>query len=135
MNTVSFGIKIFSFSFVLCFSVSGVFLFSCVRFSLIGCAGSVGTSLAGWVMYIFRVSLCCVEWRAGSVLFDRCGGVGDGTLQIFLLLCLCSGGYSTVEMVRGGGWSVFPLLSSVCCQLSWRLGLCGRYLCVIMFCW
>ncbi len=81
-------------------------------------------------MYILHVCvfLCCVEWRAGTILFDRCGGVGGGTVQIFLLLCLCSGGYSTVEMVRGG-WSVFPLLSLVCCQLSWRLGLCGRNLC------
>ncbi len=25
-----------------------------------------------------------------------------------------------------GGWSVFPLLSSVCCQFSWRLDVCGR---------
>ncbi len=50
---------------------------------LIECAGSVGISLAGRVMYIFRVSLCCVEWRAGSILFDHCGGVGGGTVQIF----------------------------------------------------
>ncbi len=100
--------------------------------SLIECAGSVGISLAGRVIYIFCVSLRCVEWRAGSILFDRCGGVGGGTVQIFLLLCLCSGGYSTVEMVRGG-WSVFSLISSVCCQLSWRLGLCGMNLCVTIF--
>ncbi len=51
--------------------------------SLIECAGSVGISLAGRVMYIFRVSLRCVEWRAGSILFDHCGGVGGGTVQIF----------------------------------------------------
>jgi hypothetical protein len=50
---------------------------------LIGCAGSVGISLASRVMYIFRVSLPCVEWRAGSILFDYCGGVGGGTVQIF----------------------------------------------------
>ncbi len=44
-----------------------------------------------------------MEWRAGSILFDHCGGVGGGTVRVFLLLWLCSGGYSTVEMVRGGG--------------------------------
>jgi len=42
-----------------------------------------------------------VEWRAGSNLFDHCGGVGGGAVQVFRLLLLCSGGYSTVEMVRG----------------------------------
>jgi hypothetical protein len=53
-------------------------------------------------MYIFRVFLRCVEWRAGSILFDRCGGMGGGTVRIFFLLWLCSGGYSTVETGRGG---------------------------------
>ncbi len=80
---------------------------------LIECAGSVGISLAGRVMYIFRVSLRCVEWRAGSILFDHCGGVGGGPVQIFFLLWLCSGGYGTAEMVKGV-ISVF-LLSPVRC--------------------
>ncbi len=82
-------------------------------------------------MYIFRASLRCVEWRAGSIFFDHCGGVGGGAVQVFRLW-LCSGGYSTVEMVRGGG-PFFSLLSSVCCQFSWRLGFCGRNFCVIYF--
>ncbi len=99
---------------------------------LIECAGSVGISLAGRVMYIFRLSLRCVEWRAGSILLDHCGGVGGGTVQVFLLFRFCSGGYSTVEMVRGGG-PFFLLLSSVCCQFSWRLGICGRSFCVTIF--
>ena len=97
--------------------------------SLIECAGSVGISLAGRVMYIFRVFLRCVEWRAGSILFDRCGGMGGGTVRIFFLLWLCSGGYSTVEMVSGGEVvRFFFLLSSVCCQFSWRVGICGEIL-------
>ncbi len=83
-------------------------------------------------MYIFRVSFHCVEWRAGSILFDHCGGVGGGPVQIFFLLWLCSGGYSTVEMVRGGG-PFFLLLSSVCCQFSWRLDICGRNLVLYFF--
>jgi hypothetical protein len=84
-------------------------------------------------MYILRVSRRCVEWRAGSILFDHCGGVGGGTVRILFLLWLCSGGYSTVEMVRGGVVRFFFLLSSVCCQFSWRLCICGRNLCVTNF--
>ncbi len=53
-----------------------------------------------------------MECRAGANLFGHSGGVDGGTVRIFLSLWLCSGGYGTVEMVRGG-WSVFPLLSSV----------------------
>jgi hypothetical protein len=52
-------------------------------------------------MYIFRMSPRCVEWRAGTILFGHFGGVGGGTVQIFLSLWLRSGGYSTVEMVKG----------------------------------
>ncbi len=114
-----------------CFSVSGVCLSLFVPFLLIGCAGSVGISLASWVMYIPRVCLRCVECRAGTILFGYFGGVGGGTVRIFLFLWLCSGGFGTVELVRGG-WSVFLLLSLVCCQFSWRLGVCGRnFLCYI----
>jgi hypothetical protein len=85
-----------------------------VSFSLIGCAGSVGISLASRVMYIFCVCLRCVECRAGTSLFGHSGGVDGGTVRIFLSLWLCSGGYGTVEMVRGGGpfsFSFFSLLS------------------------
>ena len=72
-----------------------------------------------------------MEWRAGSILFDHCGGVGGGAVQVFRFLWLCSGGYSTVEMVRGV--VRFSLLSSVCCQFSWRLDIFGRTFCVIFF--
>ncbi len=44
-----------------------------------------------------------MEWRAGTILFGHFGGVGGGTVRIFLFLWLCSGGYGTVELVRGGG--------------------------------
>ena len=47
----------FSVSFCLVILMSGVCLL-CIRiFFLIGCAGSVGISLAGRVMYIFRVCI------------------------------------------------------------------------------
>jgi hypothetical protein len=58
-------------------------------------------------MYISCVCLRCVECRAGTILFWHFGGVGGGTVRIFLSLWLCCGGYGTVEMVKGG-WSVFP---------------------------
>ena len=55
-------------------------------------------------MYISRVRispLCGVAGRYN--LFGYFGGVGGGTVRIFLSLLLCSGGYGTVETVRGGG--------------------------------
>ena len=52
-------------------------------------------------VYISCVCLRCVECRAGTILFGHSGGVDGGTVQIFLLLWLCSGGYGTVEMVKG----------------------------------
>jgi hypothetical protein len=52
-------------------------------------------------VYIPCVCLRCVECRAGIILFGHFGGVGGGTVRIFLSLWLCSGGYGTVEMVKG----------------------------------
>jgi hypothetical protein len=114
--------------------MSGVCLFMYTQSLLIGCAGSVGIFWrAGSCIYFVCVSLRCVEWRAGTILFGRFGGVDGGTVRIFLSLWFCSGGYGTVEMVKGGGGvvRVFPLLSSVYCQSSWRLDICGRNFCVI----
>ena len=53
-------------------------------------------------MYISRVRispLCGVAGRYN--LFGYFGGVGGGTVRIFFSLWLCSGGYGTVEMVKG----------------------------------
>jgi hypothetical protein len=104
-----------------------------VRFIfLIGCAGSVGISLASRVVYISRVRispLCGVAGRYN--LFGYFGGVGGGTVRIFFSLWLCSGGYGTAELARGV--VRFSLLSSVCCLFSWRLDICGRnLLCYIL---
>ena len=85
-----------------------------VLFLLIGCAGSLGISLASWVTYILCVCLRCVEWRAGTILTGHFGGVGGGTVRIFLAFWLCSGGYGTVELVRGVvrfSFAFFSLLS------------------------
>ncbi len=59
-----------SFRFLLFFVilVSGVCLFMYTHFSLIGCAGSVGISLASRVMYIFRVRIFPF-WNGGPVQF------------------------------------------------------------------
>ncbi len=93
-------------------------------FFLIGCDGSVGISLAGRVVYIFRVCISLLwDWRAGTILLGHSGGVDGGTVQIFLLLWLYSGGYCTGEMVRGGDPILF--ISSICCQFSWRMDI-GR---------
>jgi hypothetical protein len=55
-------------------------------------------------VYILCVCLRCVECRAGTSLFGHYAGVDGGTVWIFpFSLWLCSGGYGTVEMVRGGG--------------------------------
>ena len=53
---------------LLVFSVSGVCLPLYVLFILIGCAGSVGISLASRVMYISRVCVSAV-WSAMPVQF------------------------------------------------------------------
>ncbi len=42
-----------------------------------------------------------MEWWAGTILFRHFGGVDGGTVRVFLSLWLCSGGYGTVEMVKG----------------------------------
>jgi hypothetical protein len=85
-----------------------------------------GNFLASRVTYIFVcVSLRCVECRAGTSIFECFVGVGGGTVRIFYFLWLCFGGYGTIEMVRGLV-RVSPLFSSVCCQFSWRVDMCGR---------
>ncbi len=73
-----------------------------------------------------------MECRVGTSLFGHSGGVDGGTVRIFLSLWLCRGGYGTVEMVRGG-WSVFPLLSSVCCQFLGGWMSAVGILCYIFF--
>jgi hypothetical protein len=81
-----------------CSSVSGVCLSLYVSFLLIGCAGSVGIFWrAGSCIYFVCVSFRCVEWRAGTVLFDHCGGVGGGTVQIFFSGSVVAG---TVRLKR-----------------------------------
>ncbi len=73
-----------------------------VPFFLIGCAGSVGISLASRVIYIFRVCVSAV-WSAGPIQVNlgHSAGAGGGTVQIFLFLWRCSSRYGTVEKVKG----------------------------------
>ncbi len=56
-----------------------------------------------------------MEWRAGTFLFGLFGGVDGGAVRVFLSLWLCSGGYGTVEMVKGviRVFLAFPSLLSV----------------------
>ncbi len=76
-------------------------------FFLIGCVGSVGIFLASRAMYLSRVcvSACGVPGRYEYIWALWWCGRRDCT--DFSSLWLCSGGYSTGKMVRGG-WSVFP---------------------------
>jgi hypothetical protein len=57
---------------------------------------------AGSCIYSVFVSLFCEIGGPVQFLFGHSGGVDGGTVQIFLFLWLCSGGYCTGEMVRGG---------------------------------
>ena len=61
-----------------------------------------GNFLASRVMYISRVCVSAV-WSGGPVQFYLAFSVGadGGTVRIFLSFWLCSGGYGTVEMVKG----------------------------------
>ncbi len=122
----------FLFILSFCSSVSGVCLSLYVPFSLIGCAGSVGISLASRVMYISCLCLRCVECRAGTIYLGTSVMWAAGLYGFSFFLCLCSGGYGTVELVRGG-WSVFSLcfqfaVSSLGGWIS-AVGIC----CVIIF--
>jgi hypothetical protein len=94
-------------------------------FLLIGCARSVGISLASRVMYISCVCLRCVECRAGTILIGHLGGVGGGTVRSSLSLWLSSGGYGTVELVRGGGPFFFYFLQFAVSSLGGRVSAVG----------
>jgi hypothetical protein len=85
----------------------------------------------GHVYFVCVFPLCGVPCRYNLTV--HFGGVGGGTVRIFLSLWFCSGGYGTVGLVRGR-WSVFFLfLSSVCCPFFWRLGVFGRKFFVVLF--
>jgi hypothetical protein len=89
-------------------------------------------NFSGGPGHIYSVCVClrCVECRAGTILFGHFLGADGGTVQIFSFLWFCCSGYGTVEMVRGVV-CLFLSLSSVCCQFSWWLDVCGRILCFI----
>ncbi len=87
---------------------------------------------AGLCIYFVLVSLRCGIGGPVQFLFGHSGGVGGGTVQIFLILWLYSGGYSTGEMVRGG--SPFFL-----CFLQFAVSSLGGWILVgilrYIFCW
>ena len=121
----------FSVSFLLVILMSGVCFF-CIRIFLIVCAGSVGISLAGRVMYIFRACISFSgDWRAGTILFGHSGGVDGGTVLIFLLFGLYIGGYCTGETARGVTRFSFFLKFAVC-FLGGCISAVG--ICCVIFC-
>ena len=75
---------------------------------------------------MYMSSVCLRLWSAGLVrVYLGTVVVWTAGLYGFSFLWLCRGGYGTGEMVRGVV-CFFPFLPSVCCQLSWRLDICGR---------
>jgi hypothetical protein len=79
-------------------------------------------------VYISCVCLRCVECRAGTILFGHFGGVGGGTVRIFLSPRLCSGGYGTVEMVKG-------VVRVFLCFLQFAVSSLGGWIsAVVIFC-
>jgi hypothetical protein len=114
--------------------VSGLCLSMYTQFSLIGCAGSVGISLASRVIYIFRVRISPLCGVAGRYNFIWAfGGVDGGTVRIFLSLWLRSGGYGTVEMVKG-------VVRVLLCFLQFAVSSLGSWISAVgilcyIFCW
>jgi hypothetical protein len=119
--------------FVLRYFVSGVCLSIYILVSCFFILGVLGPWEFLWRAgsYIFCVCDSAV-WSSGPVQFysgtflERMAGL----YRLFPFFWLCCSGYGTVEMVRGVGLFFFSL-SSVCCQFSWRLDVCGRILCSI----
>ncbi len=103
------------------------------HFSLIGCAGSVGISLAGRVMYILCAYLSVV-WSGGPVQFHLVPVAGclAGPYR-FSFLWLYSGGYSTGETVRGVVRFLFCFLQFAVSSLGGWISAVGilRYI----LCW
>ena len=84
-------------------------------------------------VYISCVCLRCVECRAGTILFGHFGVVGGGTVRIFLSLRLCSGGYGTVEMVKGVVRVFLCFLQFAVSSLGGWISAVGIF--VLYFCW
>jgi hypothetical protein len=79
-----------------------------------------GNFLAGRVTYIsVRMSLRCVERRAGTSIFGHSANAGGGTVRVFclfgtVLVCMCA-----IEQV-GGGWRDSTIFL-VSLALFWRV--------------
>jgi hypothetical protein len=81
--------------------VSGMCMFMCLSFLNRVCWVRGNFSGEPGPVYMPCVCLRCAECRAGTSIFGHFSGVGGGTVRIFCPLWLCSGGYSTIEMVEG----------------------------------
>jgi hypothetical protein len=113
--------------------VSGMCMFMCLSFLNWVCWVRGNFSGEPGPVYIPCVCLRCAERRAGTILFGHFGGVDGGTVRIFLSLWLCSGGYGTVEMVKGG--DPFSL-----CFLQFAVSSLGGWISAVgilryIFCW
>jgi hypothetical protein len=93
----------FPFLFIIVILVSGMCIFIVVCSVFLNWVCWVRGNFSGEPghVYILCVCLRCVECRAGTSIFGHFGGVYGGTVRIFLFLWLCSGGYGTIEIVKG----------------------------------
>ncbi len=134
VNTFCFCDEDFSFLLLfLVFCKRCMFILVCSVYFNWVCWVRVNFSGEPGHVYIWCVCLRCFECLAGTILFGHFGGVGGGTVRIFLSLRLCSGGYGTVEMVKGVV-RVFP------CFLQFAVSSFGGWISavgifVLYFCW
>ncbi len=81
------------------------------------------------LVFILFMCLRCVERRAGTSIFGHFGGVDGGTVRNFYFLLLCSGGYGTIEMVKG-------LVRAFLCFLQFAVSSLGGWISAVgMFCY
>ncbi len=112
--------------FVLRYFVSDVCLYTCLLLFYIGCAGSVGISLTGRVIYFLCVCDSAV-WSAEPVHFYSGTFLEQvaGLYRFFPFLWLCCSGYGTVEMARGVVRVSFRFLHFVVSFLGGRMSVVG----------
>ncbi len=113
------GESFFSFCFVV--PVRGVCLL-CIRF-IFNWVCWVRGNFSGEPGHVYVSCVCLRLWSAGPVrVYLGTVVVWTAGLYGFSSLWLCSGGYSTGEMVRGG-WFVFPFAFSSLLSVLLAVGL------------
>ncbi len=85
---------------------------------IFGRVSPLEVSLAGRVIFAFRVGLRCVECRSGTIYLSASLGWVAG-LYRFSYFGLCCGGYGTIEIVGGGPFFLAVFSFAVCSVGRW----------------